>query len=100
MRIKGDETEDPARPKQLFPPVELCSYCQDHHGNFFFPEVLSFLQLHYGSENIDDGIKKRLWNWATIATILIVLGMSAMVLIVTCRTPTGKYRCLRHNEDE
>ncbi|XP_003744455.2 sulfhydryl oxidase 1 [Galendromus occidentalis] len=50
-RLKGDGTEDPARPKIQFPPMSLCPEC--HNGDKFNESnVLKFLGRFYSEQNL------------------------------------------------
>uniref|UniRef100_A0A915Q4B4 Sulfhydryl oxidase n=1 Tax=Setaria digitata TaxID=48799 RepID=A0A915Q4B4_9BILA len=46
-------SEDPAFPKQQFPPVSLCSRCWRPDGQFDEEEVLDFMINYYGNLKID-----------------------------------------------
>ncbi|OQR69421.1 sulfhydryl oxidase 1-like [Tropilaelaps mercedesae] len=58
LRTKGDKTEDPARPKVQFPPLDLCDYCTDASGNFIESSVLKFLHVHYDSTKLVNATAK------------------------------------------
>lgn len=53
--------QDPAFPKQQFPPRSLCSSCwNDDH--FDKPEVLNFLVNYYGKQNITYTFETKVWS--------------------------------------
>uniref|UniRef100_A0A915PID6 Sulfhydryl oxidase n=1 Tax=Setaria digitata TaxID=48799 RepID=A0A915PID6_9BILA len=51
--IARTASEDPAFPKQQFPPVSLCSRCWRPDGQFDEEEVLDFMINYYGNLKVD-----------------------------------------------
>lgn len=53
-RLAGDETDDPAFPKQQFPPSSLCPLCRDPvDGSWNEHEVLAYLKSRYGTVGLN-----------------------------------------------
>lgn len=51
--IASKASEDPAFPKQQFPPVSLCQECRKQDGNFDGEAVLNFMVNYYSNVKID-----------------------------------------------
>ncbi|VBB32895.1 unnamed protein product [Acanthocheilonema viteae] len=51
--IASKASEDPAFPKQQFPPVSLCPQCRKQNGEFDLEAVLDFMIIYYSNLKID-----------------------------------------------
>jgi thiol oxidase len=52
LRLKGDASEDPKFPKDLFPKISQCSECYETSSQFNEKMVFNYLLKHYSSDNI------------------------------------------------
>jgi thiol oxidase len=52
LRLKGDASEDPKFPKDLFPKISQCSECYETSSQFNEKTVFNYLLKHYSSDNI------------------------------------------------
>lgn len=60
--LKGKESDDPAFPKQQFPPASLCHSCRDADGNFNDNAVLQFLVKYYSDIKTDSPEQSSLYK--------------------------------------
>ncbi|KAM3727459.1 Sulfhydryl oxidase [Dirofilaria immitis] len=51
--IAGSPSDDPAFPKQQFPPISLCPTCRKQNGEFDEETVLNFMISYYGNLRTD-----------------------------------------------
>jgi thiol oxidase len=52
LRLKGDASEDPKFPKDLFPKISQCPHCYQTNSEFNEKVVFDYLLKHYSSDNI------------------------------------------------